>query len=71
MVVEVKADKDLSEDEAEQQLSYLAQIVDSRGWAMQWITRLTQPLLARWPAMHFGPTAKHQICWTSTELGAH
>lgn len=34
-VVEVKRTKDLSEDEAEQRLSYLAQIVDSRGWAVR------------------------------------
>lgn len=35
VVVEVKRTKDLSEDEAEQRLSYLAQIVDSRGWAVR------------------------------------
>lgn len=34
-VVEVKRTKDLSEDEAERRLSYLAQIVDSRGWAVR------------------------------------
>jgi hypothetical protein len=34
-VVEVQRMKNLSEDEAEQRLSYLAQIVDSRGWAVR------------------------------------
>lgn len=34
-VVEVQRTKDLSEDEAERRLSYLAQIVDSRGWAVR------------------------------------
>ena len=34
-VVEVKRTKDLSEDEAEKRLSYLASIVDSRGWAVR------------------------------------
>lgn len=34
-VIEVKRTKDISEDEAEQRLSYLAQIVDSRGWAVR------------------------------------
>ena len=34
-VVEVKRTNDLSQDEAEQRLSYLAQIVDSRGWAVR------------------------------------
>lgn len=34
-VVEVQRTKDLSESEAEQRLSYLAQIVDSRGWAVR------------------------------------
>ena len=32
-VVEVSLSKDLSEDEAERRFSYLAQIVDSKGWA--------------------------------------
>lgn len=34
-VVEVQRMKDLSEAEAEQRLSYLASIVDSRGWAVR------------------------------------
>ncbi len=34
-VIEIKRTKDLSQDEAEQRLSYLAQIVDSRGWAVR------------------------------------
>ncbi len=34
-VIEVKRTKDLSEDEAEKRLSYLASIVDSRGWAVR------------------------------------
>jgi hypothetical protein len=34
-VVEVQRTKDLSEAEAEQRLSYLASIVDSRGWAVR------------------------------------
>lgn len=32
-VVEIQRTKDISQDEAEQRLSYLASIVDSRGWA--------------------------------------
>lgn len=38
-VVEVSLSKDLSEDEAERRFAYLAQIVDSKGWA----TRGTTP----------------------------
>lgn len=34
-VVEVQRVKDISQDEAEQRLSYLASIVDSRGWAVR------------------------------------
>lgn len=34
-VVEVQRVKDISESEAEQRLSYLASIVDSRGWAVR------------------------------------
>lgn len=34
-VVEVQRTKDLSQTEAEQRLSYLASIVDSRGWAVR------------------------------------
>jgi hypothetical protein len=34
-VIEVRRTKDLSEAEAEQRLSYLASIVDSRGWAVR------------------------------------
>jgi len=34
-VVEVQRVKDISKDEAEQRLSYLASIVDSRGWAVR------------------------------------
>lgn len=34
-VVEVRRVKDISQDEAEQRLSYLANIVDSRGWAVR------------------------------------
>ncbi len=34
-VVEVRRVKDISESEAEQRLSYLASIVDSRGWAVR------------------------------------
>ncbi len=34
-VIEVQRTKDLSEAEAEQRLSYLASIVDSRGWAVR------------------------------------
>jgi len=34
-VVEVQRTKDLSEDEARERLSYLANIVDSRGWAVR------------------------------------
>lgn len=34
-VIEVQRTKDLSEDEAERRLSYLASIVDSRGWAVR------------------------------------
>ena len=34
-VVEVQRIKDISQDEAEQRLSYLASIVDSRGWAVR------------------------------------
>lgn len=34
-IVEVQRTKDLSEAEAEQRLSYLASIVDSRGWAVR------------------------------------
>ena len=34
-VVEVSRTNNLSQDEAEQRLSYLAQIVDSRGWAVR------------------------------------
>ena len=34
-VVEVQRSKDLSQNEAEQRLSYLAQIVDSQGWAVR------------------------------------
>lgn len=34
-VVEVRRTKDLSEEETERRLSYLAQIVDSRGWAVR------------------------------------
>jgi hypothetical protein len=34
-VVEVQRTKDISEEEAEQRLSYLANIVDSRGWAVR------------------------------------
>jgi len=44
-IVEVKRTKDLSEDEAEQRLSYLAQIVDSRGWAVRGIQG-TEPVVA-------------------------
>ncbi len=34
-VIEVQRTKDLSESEAEQRISYLADIVDSRGWAVR------------------------------------
>ena len=34
-VIEVRRVKDISESEAEQRLSYLASIVDSRGWAVR------------------------------------
>lgn len=34
-VIEVRRAKDLSQDEAERRLSYLASIVDSRGWAVR------------------------------------
>lgn len=34
-VVEIKRSKDLSQNEAEQRLSYLAQIVDSQGWSVR------------------------------------
>lgn len=34
-VVEVQRTKDLSQDEAERRLSYLANIVDTRGWAVR------------------------------------
>ena len=34
-VVEVQRSKELSQDEAEQRLSYLANIVDTRGWAVR------------------------------------
>ena len=34
-VVEIQRVKDISQDEAEQRLSYLASIVDSRGWAVR------------------------------------
>lgn len=34
-VIEVQRTKELSEDEAERRLSYLASIVDSRGWAVR------------------------------------
>ncbi len=34
-VIEVQRTKDLSQDEAERRLSYLASIVDSRGWAVR------------------------------------
>lgn len=34
-VVEVQRTKDLSQDEAERRLSYLASVVDSRGWAVR------------------------------------
>lgn len=36
-VIEVQRTKDLSQDEAERRLSYLASIVDSRGWAVRGI----------------------------------
>jgi hypothetical protein len=34
-IIEVQRAKDLSQDEAERRLSYLAEIVDSRGWAVR------------------------------------
>lgn len=34
-VIEVQRTKDISQEEAEQRLSYLANIVDSRGWAVR------------------------------------
>jgi len=40
-VVEVQRTKDLSEAEAEQRLSYLASIVDSRGWAVRGVQAQT------------------------------
>src|SRR6478672_8560948 len=41
-VVEVQRVKDISQDEAEQRLSYLASIVDSRGWAVRGVECQTQ-----------------------------
>lgn len=40
-IIEVQRTKDLSEAEAEQRLSYLAQIVDSRGWAVRGVQAQT------------------------------
>lgn len=40
-VVEVQRVKDISETEAEQRLSYLASIVDSRGWAVRGVAGQT------------------------------
>ncbi len=40
-VVEVQRTKDLSQSEAEQRLSYLASIVDSRGWAVRGVSGQT------------------------------
>lgn len=40
-VIEVQRAKDLTEDEAERRLSYLASIVDSRGWAVRGVQSQT------------------------------
>ena len=42
-VVEVSLSKDLSEDEAERRFSYLAQIVDSKGWATRGVMSSSTP----------------------------
>jgi hypothetical protein len=43
-VVEVQRTKDLSQDEAERRLSYLANVVDSRGWAVRGVAGpVTEP----------------------------
>ncbi len=39
-VVEVSRVKDLSQDEAEQRLNYLASLVDSRGWAIRGVSTI-------------------------------
>lgn len=42
-VVEIQRTKDLSQDEAERRLSYLASVVDSRGWAVRGVTAPVEP----------------------------
>lgn len=42
-VVEVQRTKDLSQDEAERRLSYLANVVDSRGWAVRGVAAPVEP----------------------------
>lgn len=42
-VVEIQRTKDLSQDEAERRLSYLANVVDSRGWAVRGVAAPVEP----------------------------
>ncbi len=53
-VVEVQRTKDLSQSEAEQRLSYLADIVDSQGWAVRGVAGpVATPNSAMNPDMYF------------------
>lgn len=42
-IVEIQRTKDLSQDEAERRLSYLASVVDSRGWAVRGVAAPVDP----------------------------
>lgn len=69
-VVEVHRTKDLSQDEAERRLSYLASIVDSRGWAVRGIQdQSSAPGSSLNSDVYFEAQSAPDILDTSTGIG--
>ena len=62
-VVEVQRTKDLSQSEAERRLSYLANIVDTRGWAVRGVD--TQPNSSMNPDVYFEAQQAEDVLDTS------
>ena len=70
-VVEVSLSKDLSEDEAERRFSYLAQIVDSKGWATRGAMSLHGPEISNGlnPDMYFEANSSIDILSDEYSIG--
>lgn len=67
-VVEVQRTKDISQNEAEKRLSYLASVVDSGGWAVRGVPMPTEPENSMAPDLFFEAQQTEDVLAENTKV---